>query len=451
MAQQGGVIGAASDRGRGGGTWGNRRHRQRYRRRQLRRRNRDRSNEMRDELLAQQFSSHSYQILIDEAVKGEARAEKLSEHIKRFRELEMDIRVRTVYVTSVLDLHFPQNLAKLWSFMEAYGPVEACFVVNPDVKFPAARVRFRSRQDVERLLKECEGNMLYCPVGCNRGRIRVKRSFGDAQSLLDLLSRSIIQLTSHKLAIGHWISGNDDTFIRWSETKRGSGDEWYEETFGSSKTVAVSIDLDRRLISFEVQSKIVTDTKDEPVKEIASFRFKDMDGFLEICKEASADFSIIVSTKSTPKLFMGRSGGQLVRNTTFDNFGSNFGKCLSFKLSVTRTELDRMLLSNHLEKMKEFGLLHFDIYSAREARTIQSSFVGSEENNMTIEERLRDVHQYNPTTGKVIDSSLPQPTVIYSSCQIAYIAADIFASVTTRVATTLSSGSLQILLVPRTL
>jgi hypothetical protein len=350
--------------------------------------------------LLRQFSSHGHQRFIEEAVSHEARKEDQRKYIQRYRKLEDDIISRTVFVTCVRDLKQEDNLTALRQFMTTYGPVEDCFVAEYSTggqnRFPPGRVLFRSPRDVSQLLASCtnDNKLFRCPLGCKHGCIRILKSRRDPKMLDTMLKDSVISFSASGLSLGHWLLHYNDTYKKWMEPRAEGDDEWFEETRSQSDSIGVSVNLKRRTVKLEISPRNSFE------KEAATFRFKDIEGYFEICREREHGYSLIFALKHTPKLFRETllSPNKEERTNSFDSFGENFGKCLCFKLFVSETDIDRLLLSERLTEMREFGILRNGYNSVRDARPIRSMHIGASKGK--IDSALSAVHETDPEVGK---------------------------------------------------
>jgi hypothetical protein len=293
--------------------------------------------------------------------------------------------------------------------------VEDCFVAEYNNtggqnRYPPGRVLFRSPRDVSQLLASCtnDNKLFRCPLGCKNGCIRILPSRRDPKMLGTMLKDSVISFSASGLSLGHWLLHDNDTYKKWMNPRAKGDDEWFEETKSQSDSIGVSVDLKRRTVKLEIsprntfESILQFDFLEfilQPVqKETASFRFKDIEGYFEICHEREHGYSLIFALKHTPKLFMERLlSPQEERTNSFDSFGENFGKCLCFKLFVSETDIDRLLLSERLIEMREFGILRNGYNSVRDARPIRSLHIGASKGK--IESALCTVHEKDPEVG----------------------------------------------------
>jgi hypothetical protein len=159
--------------------------------------------------------------------------------------------------------------------------------------------------------------------------------------------------------------GTDEmmSFLKVAETLKPQFLEEYKLTH--TNDVQVTIELPSR--------KILLQTGNDR----AEFRFKDVEGFIDLCcSDLSADqdkYSLVLTLKRPPKLTSLPSLGFLTtlqmilldieENMDYSRslkFGSlkadEFGRCLSIRISLNDQALNTLLLSQGMRELKKFGL-----------------------------------------------------------------------------------------------
>ena len=383
--------------------------------RRRRHRKRQHSSSMR---LLHSFASHAHHQYLNETIEAGEQTELQREFLRRHRELEDDIIARSIFVTNVRDANQARNLDRLHHFMEDYGSVEDCFPSeysnNTFSRFPPVRIIFRNEVDVELLFQNNKRVNVSCPgVGCKNGCITIHRSKREQTLLSRVLKRNSIQFTSSGLSLGHWFPHDHDIYTSWRvdfETdKTDKNDEWLEEHHLSSSAVQVSVNLTEREICLQLETRAspfalsnLAFTK----SEIATFQFKDIEGRIEIChEEAFGQYSLIFALKHLPKVYRetlpglsSSSDNARERGLKFGSLGARSWSCSCFKLAVSETDIDRLLLSEHKDDMVGYGLLPASVHSPSDARPIHSDFIGME--STETKSCLSDVHTVNPEVGK---------------------------------------------------
>jgi hypothetical protein len=331
-----------------------------------------------------QFSERSRQAYVNDSLVYEQNKRAQSDYLKRVAEIEKDILSRTVYFSNVKDLRRDENLRALRSFLERnYGRVQECVRFNDRKKrkrdYLGARVRFQFKRDAERLFSGVEllkvSNSFLefsCSVGF-RGKIRVKPCPPYADMAKDELEGSVIKLTASALCLGHWFPSGEDIYSTWNnEAVKEDGNEWLGE-LETGIACTISIDLNNRIVELgdgsDLDYILAMMTGSSVDRYFATFRFKDLVKHIDVCvdPENPNEYALLFSLKHSPKLELELpldQSNERERSVCFGNVQSDvFGECHSFKLSVSKAELDRIFLNEKgLERLQAFGVFRKGIF-----------------------------------------------------------------------------------------
>jgi hypothetical protein len=353
-----------------------------------------------------QFSARSREAYINDSLLYEENKKAQSDYLKRVAEIEKDILSRTVYFFQAKDLRKDENLRALQLFIEKrFGNVQECVRFNDRKKrkhdFPGARVRFQFKRHAEKLFSGVEllkvstpFEEFSCPVG-HRGKIRVKPCPPYADMAKDELEGSVIKFNASALCLGHWFPLGEDIYSTWNDEAVGDQDdnEWLGE-LETGIACTVSIDLNNRTV--ELGSLGIVDSENSGTVDsgdsgtelfggfgiaslvagvaglftnryFATFRFKQLVNHIDICVDPDNpnEYALLFSLKHSPKLeleqpldLFSEESRERVRSVSFGSVQSDmFGECHSFKLSVSKTELDRIFLNGKgLERLQNFGV-----------------------------------------------------------------------------------------------
>lgn len=370
-----------------------------------RRRNKQRR---RDEQSTAAFAYHAREAYLKDNLVYERNKAAQSEYLERIARIEKDILSRTVYVFQARDLKRDANLEALRLFLETrYGLVEECIRHHDGKKkhpFPGARVRFQFKLDAEKIFggsTELSRISTFvevpCAVGCRRGMIRIKPCPPYADIAKMELIGSTIEFTATRLALGHWFPPGKDVFTSWTQEGKDLA-EWLGEV-ETDISCTFSIDLNKRTVELgttgvsEVGAAGVSGLGGlmsllgvfEPTsRHFASFRFKELVDHIDIGIDPQNpdEYTLLFELKHPPKLesesVPDRVLGHRERTVQFGTVPSDaFGECLSFKLSVSSTALDRIFLNRGgWDKLQSFGVFQRGVRSVQDAIPFASKFIG---------------------------------------------------------------------------
>lgn len=357
---------------------------------------------------AVRFNDYSIQRTVQEIENYQGYKEQQKEFLEKVAEYEEEILTRTIFVSQVKDLKKPRNLELLRAFFEiTYGPVEECVATtfsnrNRIVAFPPARVRFRQKADAENifgmdLANAARGKSIEIRPGvhfgvAHRGLLRIRPSEKYPNMVDHLIDDTKIEFTSSNLALGHWCPDDDEHIFRDLETEEDKiGSEWLEEE-NTRLACSVAIDLKTRVVEIQI---INSDSRPNILdiygveldlyeilreRSFLSFRFKDLVQSMELCREpdGSEEYAFVFALKYPPKLFrsMHLLDTSRERSTSIPGISNAcFGRCLGFKLSLSLSIVDRLLLNDGaLRKLQNFGVLKDGVDAKELAKNI--SFFG---------------------------------------------------------------------------
>jgi hypothetical protein len=353
-----------------------------------------------------QFQERSRQAYLNDTHLYEQNKRAQSEYLQRVAAVEKDILSRTVYFFQAKDLRRDDNLRALHSFLERnYGRVQECVRFNDRKKrkqgFPGARVRFQFKGDAEKFFSGVEllkvstpFEELPCSVGY-RGNIRVKPCPPYADMAKDELEGSVIKFTGSALCLGHWFPSGEDIYSTWNDEAVGEdGSEWLGE-LETGTACTISIDLNNRIVELGDSGKDLSGGSDfdsllammaglTANRHFAIFHFKDLVNHIDVCvdPENPNEYALLFSLKHSPKLeledLFSEKSSERERSVSFGSVQSDvFGDCHSFKLSVSKTELDSIFLNERgLERLQAFGVFRKGIYSVRQSSSFKSMYIG---------------------------------------------------------------------------
>jgi hypothetical protein len=380
-----------------------------------------------------QFSERSRLAYVNDSLLYEENKRAQSEYLKRVAEIEKGILSRTVYFFQAKDLRRDENLRALRSFLERnYGQVQECVRFNDRKKrkhgFPGARVRFQFKRDAEKLFSGTEllrvstaFEEFSCPVGY-RGKLRVKPCPPYADMAKEELEGSVITFTASALCLGHWFPSGEDVYSTWNDEAVGEDEnEWLGE-LETGIVCTVSIDLNNRTVElgnsgiveliggFDIASLLAGVAGLDTNRYFATFRFKELVKHIDVCVDPENPnvYALLFSLKHSPKLeleqpldLFSEKSSERVRSVTFGSVQSDiFGECHSFKLSVSKTELDRIFLNARgLERLQDFGVFRKGIYSVSQSSSFKCTHIGTLGKEI-LEDELKRIDDRK--TGKIL-------------------------------------------------
>ena len=352
--------------------------------------------------------------ITEEMLQGERYRESQSEYMKVFHRKLNEAAETTVFITSVEDLTVPGNLAALREFLaRAYGPIAFCRKHHYDGRnrtrfpFPPALVRFRRAQDAARVLSvdsllraDDRAIRINCPVG-HRGSILVRRYRHVNEVAQEEMTSSVIDFSSRGLSFGHWYparkeyDGREEGRAAWLDvvtaTAESTDPNEDVEVFNAlpellslmfqGKRPLNKSNAERNPVSPTVQIDLV---KREvriihqfgASKEFISFRFKQLESPMRLCRDENGSVSMVFSLKYPPKLdreeiVLPNFDTQNVRQISWAAVErETFGLCLGYKISLEDTTV--MALQQHIKyrDLKGFGVLDLDFFQDFESRIV---------------------------------------------------------------------------------
>ena len=129
------------------------------------------------------------------------------------------------------------------------------------------------------------------------------------------------------------------------------------------------------------------------------FRFKELIKHIDVCVDPDNpnEYALLFSLKQSPELeieqpldLFSEKSSERVRSVSFGSVQSDiFGECHSFKLSVSKTELDRVFLNEKgLERLQDFGVFRRGIYSVSQSSSFKCMNIGTRDKT-TLEDELK--------------------------------------------------------------
>jgi hypothetical protein len=384
--------------------------------------------------VALQFNDYSIQRTVQEFENYQGYKKKQKEFLEKVAESEEEILTRTIFVSQVKDLKQPRNLQLLKAFFEiTYGPVEECVATTFSSKkrkgrfpqarvFPPARVRFSRKPDAEKifgvdLYNAARGKSIEIRPGgrfdhvAHGGLLRIRPSEKYPNMVDHLLDNTKIEFPTSNLALGHWCPDDEHLFGDFETKEETIGSEWLEEE-NTQLACSVAIDLTARVVEIQIiNSNSSPNIFDMlfgvqvdldailPKTYSISFRFKDLVQSMELCREpnGSEEYSFVFNLKYPPKLF--RSTTLLLvtsreRSTSIPGISNAcFGRCLGFKLSLSSSIVDRLLLNEGaLRKLQNFGVMKDGVHAKELAKNISVVDVGGLRIESTGDDKTSEYH-----------------------------------------------------------
>lgn len=406
--------------------------------------------------LAAKFTSHTHQQILKDAIRYEHAKEGQLNYAKVVADLEKNMISKTLFVTGVRNLREPRNVQLLKFFFEQnYGPVEDCFAStygprrtstsprgNSSETFPPGRVRFRNLSDYDKVLasKDKDG-LIYCPsVGViKRSCIKVGSSLKYDDMTKDVLEGHIVQFNTSSLSLGHWIKDDmikDDMFKEFEAQEDDEGIkksqpqkidfEWLEACCLLDTTdLRIEMNLSKRIIKIERTATKKANSGDafnflyflDTVrKERMTFRFKEIDDTIELCKHktsnnAEDEYCMIISLKHPPKieesvydlLNLDEHEDRWTRCIKFGNLEpKHFGDSFAIRITVSSATINTLLINRAITDLNKFGVLS-DVFTGdtRNAHKVEIRKIGLMEDNREIQQSLRALHNYDARLGKL--------------------------------------------------
>ena len=423
---------------------------------------------------ARRFTEHSHTAHLQHVLKYEEYKQSQQKFLNEITDLQNDRMHRTVFVSNVKDLTHTSHLQLLERFMaNTFGPVETCRISSYKRKkkqpqnnrrisrsFPPALIRFVNKSDAEKIFggrslvsASPRSAEITCPiVGAaprDSGRepfIRVLAAHRD-KVLEDLQSNSI-HFSSNHVGIGHWIPTEEDAYLKISQEENGDGapsdnprEVFSEEKLLNNESISVNIDMESRTVNMRrsrTSDSVIPEMNESlpylflsvmldsvaPKTDILTFRFKHVKGYIDICEDESHDVYLVFSLHLPPKLYIETSPSDndvfestpaKERQTQYAGLdGSVFGRCLGFKMRVSKNTITTLKLA---ENLRRFGLFraHTEI-----DRNLGQIHVANISNSLLHFDRMVDIrtsklHENSAHLGKSVFSS-GRPLHFFAQC-----------------------------------
>ena len=340
--------------------------------------------------LAVRYFDRGLEREVENAMEYQQYKQNHTAHSREVAQREQELLSRTVLVSNVKDLRIPHNLDLLGEFFKCkYGNLEMCSVATFFGKkkrwkhngFQKARIRFQNVEDAQKIFR---GKKLLhvrrdqdAPVVISdafvgphlvgdKGTLRVQPSQRYPDMEVD--SDSCVWVTCYNLRIGHWRPSGSDAF-------EAEGHEEHEEFLiedCSHSAVDVCINLDARMVQVQLQCS--------PYR--ISFRFKDLVGQMGVFLDESSSYAILFRLKHPPAIhhishYVDRVGMEQESTSRCLEMGGitseTFGSCFGYMLQTSSQNIAALFRDkNQLQRMKRFGVLPRDQYTAHDARIVQT-------------------------------------------------------------------------------
>jgi hypothetical protein len=372
--------------------------------------------------LAARYAERAQLRHVDDVLSYEESKKKQLDYQRFFVDKEQEILSCTVFVDCARDLNNPGNLQQLQQFMAStFGPVFECKATyypwikrsKQRNKFPPARVRFLRKTDAEKIfggldLIRASANRsvkwLMCPIGYKNGTIRVRPSELFPDMMGEELKGAVISLDSLSVSMGHWCRAQDEMMV--DSAVEEAYDEWLEEVKmapppqmmpppqigafaqaiaadiwgsfdGHASAPQIRIDLNKRTI------ELVLHQNSGMHSHRLSFQFKHLASRMTLYRESDG-FCLVFSLKHPPKLefniLLGReeelSRYRTIRWGPFQT--ETIGRCLGYKLSLSKTTVEQLLYHDNWNKLREFGVFSKYMDSIHHLSSLSSLNVGDD-------------------------------------------------------------------------
>jgi hypothetical protein len=198
-------------------------------------------------------------------------------------------------------------------------------------------------------------------------------------------------ITGDQLQIGHWCPAETDEYVNAGYGERGEDSLFLVEDVIHHQ-VEFSVDVTSRTVEVRL----------EPASYMMSFRFKDLQGTVDVFCEGSS-YAIAFLLKYPPRIY--RLTHEKDHDGVLEEIASRclemggvrnetFGSCYGYMVQVSRYNVGKLFENGKkLRKMKQFGLLSRDLYSLGDARKIATRSVGGDRDRVVLLlRRIADRH-----------------------------------------------------------
>jgi hypothetical protein len=402
------------------------------------------------------FTSYTHEKWLREAIRQENVKGSVRQNRTRIAKMESDMLHRTIYVTGFVNVKLhSENIRHIKRFFEqhyesvefiaptrkrnVYGGrynrgkrkagkrygrshnnmsdllLQLNVASNRDVneEAPALRIRFENVRAFEKVMATAKNNAncIRCPglEFLSTPLIPYGRPSSNMFSLhvvecryydtiLEDVDSTILKFSAKRMVLGHWTS--EDLYTEFLEdrdlTENHTQSQWISGYVldNSLNDLSVRVDLKKRIFEISVtrQNNANFIVGESSNRDYLSFRFKDLDGYFELCYEKVKDsifqYSFVFSLKYPPKLFSSCPPevldlivdstelkdddlGERKRDIEFGGASSSvFGQWLGYKLNLSRNDVEQLLYSKVARKLEDFGVLRKNLFSVKDARFI---------------------------------------------------------------------------------
>ena len=409
--------------------------------RKRRRRNRKRRSEA--SKLVAEYSKQQKAQFVDEALQDQVYTDEQKAFAKRVADEHKAILARTVIVSHVRDLNLETNLTNLKVFLHShYGPIEECSRHqlkrkgnrrNRGKQYPSAIVRFRNREDAERIfskslsvarqehtMKKIESNAGHKDRNGYSEYITVRPCTQNVSEPSTSITASRLEVGIEELSIGHWFPDDDDvyTVVHREDGDHSGNEDEFLSVATSYLTYRLSVDLEKRTIALKSSSSTINNDNHSFEALVLSLlehdvhfklecRFKDIIGRILLCVDQHRNHHLVFRVKQPPKLYKCSSSTVLVYEDSEDRTASvpgmtreQFGSCYAFRLRLSASSVAALCVNNNqtTNNLSKFGILQQDLLSPESALniTVRPTHVGID----TIADRIQGIS--NPALGFMV-------------------------------------------------
>lgn len=191
---------------------------------------------------------------------------------------------------------------------------------------------------------------------------------------------------SRKEIIESFKSRNNDNYIMQSQWIHGY------KLNNPNNDLNIHIDLTKRIFEISVSRLLNADLQYDfsASRDFMTFRFKDIDGYIELCYEPSNNddvcYSLIFNLKYPPKLVSNKPTfglGFAFSNDQYDELNENkrdlifggipscmIGNWYGYKINISKLNVEQLLHNKGILKLKSFGIVRMTLLNVQDAKFI---------------------------------------------------------------------------------
>jgi len=235
-------------------------------------------------------------------------------------------------------------------------------------------------------------------------------------------SSPIIEISTEGLTLGHWAPSASDSYLKIPDNtdsehlEQATRNEWVEESQTALEPI-VLIDLQHQVVELVFDTPMELEDVAFNVglsqkNQVASFRFKDISGCLEVCEASTGQYSLIFSLKHPAKLYAVCSDDRRKRLTQLSCISqATFASCSSYRVLVQPEILDRILIDRKkLHELQKFGIIRRGLECLQQAIPFDTRFLSAHQ-RIGIDRRLASMDNFHQSLAlkAVIDSHKCSP------------------------------------------